>query len=284
MTRCNCPSLLTEPNATNCGAYCANIKCVMRCEILTLIASRCERAVSTILCLHEPYCHAGAGCGDHGQCVNGTCICDPLYFGAACESKLCNDGLGCGDHGECQVNGTCRCEALYDGPACDIQLCNGGAGCGKFGTCVNGTCVCDELFGGDLCDGRLCNGGLGCGLSGTCVDGTCVCDVRHGGAACETVLCNEGLGCGENGKCLGNGTCRCFALWTGADCSTPSPPPQATVSAVWMDGAADAHATDSLKSCRCAGSYGGSCCQLGAQHMVAAPDPAGAGRDRRTHV
>ena len=195
---------------------------------------RCERAITTIICGHEPYCNNGAGCSEHGSCVNGTCICAYGFAGDACDIKLCNSGDGCEQHGTC-VDGACLCDTSFAGAACEIQLCNSGTGCGRFGSCENGTCVCDELYVGDACDTKLCNGGAGCGEHGTCVDGECLCDEAHAGRHCEIILCNNGSGCGENGACLRNGTCRCYEHWRGAACDEAIAA-VAMVAAIWKLG------------------------------------------------
>ena len=134
-TVCYCPAALLS-NATACYAYCHQM--------------RCERQVTTILCLHEPHCNHHTGCGVFGRCDSGECVCDAGWEGDKCDVMLCNDGAGCSVNGTC-VNGTCQCDAGIGGLFCDELLCNHGDGCGMHGVCQDGACRCFAGWIGSIC-------------------------------------------------------------------------------------------------------------------------------------
>lgn len=173
LSDCACPSFFTTLDSADCTDVCPRFNC--------------ERAVSTILCAHSPLCNAGSGCGDHGDCVNGSCICRPGWDGPSCATALCNLGAGCGPNGRCEA-GVCRCEPAWDGPACAMPLCNNGTGCGQHGACnASGLCVCDSGWQGARCSDHRCNADMGCSGHGVCTvgNGTCRCDSGFYGVACE---------------------------------------------------------------------------------------------------
>lgn len=49
---------------------------------------------------------AAVGCGVHGVCDSGVCICDPLWTGARCEVPDCPGEPDCLARGECVANTT----------------------------------------------------------------------------------------------------------------------------------------------------------------------------------
>ena len=59
---------------------------------------RCERAVSTILCVHDPECLNS--CSSHGDCNHGDCHCHPPWSGLSCDSLNCSQ-TNCSGHGHC---------------------------------------------------------------------------------------------------------------------------------------------------------------------------------------
>ncbi|XP_075445461.1 N-acetylglucosamine-1-phosphodiester alpha-N-acetylglucosaminidase isoform X2 [Ascaphus truei] len=127
---------------------------------------RCPRSISTVLCVHEPFCDP-PDCGGHGQCVVGECQCTDYWTGPACKVLYCGPS-NCSGHGTCTQNG-CACDAGWMGSVCD-------------NACVQG-------FYGDGCT-RECH----CQNNGTCdhVDGTCGCLAGYKGLFCEQV-CSLGF-------------------------------------------------------------------------------------------
>lgn len=94
---------------------------------------RCERKVTTIVCVHEPLCNSRLGCGKHGVCRDASCVCEHGWSGQFCDERLCNAGAGC-RHGAC-FRGKCSCEKGWQGDDCSTPQCNGGVGCGPNGEC-----------------------------------------------------------------------------------------------------------------------------------------------------
>eukprot|EP00911_Craspedida_sp_UC1_P002806 UC1_evm1s2053 len=144
---CDCPL----NNVTLCADYCK--------------AYRCERPVSTIICVHEPLCNNRLGCGSHGTCHDGNCECDEGWTGVFCDERTCNGATGCGIHGTCTGSGTCNCHQGWQGGACELPECNNGMGCGAHGSCEaaaasaeNGnkvllpSCRCFTGFAGSSCE------------------------------------------------------------------------------------------------------------------------------------
>ncbi|XP_070569763.1 uncharacterized protein [Ptychodera flava] len=68
-------------------------------------------------------------CSDNGACINGTCMCDRLYKGDACQYQdECEDDIDCGDYGRClDSQGTfypkkkCFCQEGYFGVGCQAN-------------------------------------------------------------------------------------------------------------------------------------------------------------------
>ena len=59
----------------------------------------CARKVSTILCIHAPTCSPSLTCSDHGECVEGVCVCTPPWSGEGCQTLACLNN--CSHHGQC---------------------------------------------------------------------------------------------------------------------------------------------------------------------------------------
>ncbi|XP_037944617.1 attractin-like protein 1 [Teleopsis dalmanni] len=59
-------------------------------------------------------------CSGHGKCVDGTCICDPLYRGEACNTAVCpNNCSEDKDQGECKIEEErCICKKEFGGNDC----------------------------------------------------------------------------------------------------------------------------------------------------------------------
>uniref|UniRef100_A0A8C5MDY0 N-acetylglucosamine-1-phosphodiester alpha-N-acetylglucosaminidase n=1 Tax=Leptobrachium leishanense TaxID=445787 RepID=A0A8C5MDY0_9ANUR len=77
---------------------------------------RCPRSISTVLCIHEPYCDP-PDCNGHGQCVSGECQCTGFWTGPTCSALYC-DASNCSMHGVC-TEGGCVCENGWIGSSCN---------------------------------------------------------------------------------------------------------------------------------------------------------------------
>ncbi|XP_007228925.3 N-acetylglucosamine-1-phosphodiester alpha-N-acetylglucosaminidase [Astyanax mexicanus] len=145
---------------------------------------QCPRAVSTILCVHEPLCQP-EDCSQHGDCVNGQCVCQPGWTGSECANLTCQPTV-CGDHGMCTPDG-CVCDAGWRGANCSQECSAGffGDGCKHKCKCLNGgscdsvhgQCTCPAGFYGDYCKEECPLGfyGLSCLQQCQCSD-LCPCD------------------------------------------------------------------------------------------------------------
>uniref|UniRef100_A0AAZ1X832 EGF-like domain-containing protein n=1 Tax=Oreochromis aureus TaxID=47969 RepID=A0AAZ1X832_OREAU len=155
---------------------------------------RCERKVSTILCIHKRRCQP-ANCSEHGDCVDGHCQCHDGWQGAACDSLVCQPSA-CGPHGICTANG-CVCDAGWRGKNCSQEClagfygdgCNQTCSCVSGGSCdpVHGRCTCPPGFHGNYCEQVCPLGfyGLSCAQECQCED-RCPCDPQTG--SCNTTL------------------------------------------------------------------------------------------------
>ena len=96
------------------------------------------------------FCDPAITCNDKGICtIDGTCNCDPSFYGVNCTSKLtkikgdisssfqnkqfffyhifiagCHDFFTCSDHGSCSDVGTCQCDEGFYGDNCSSKLYN----------------------------------------------------------------------------------------------------------------------------------------------------------------
>ncbi|XP_072324171.1 N-acetylglucosamine-1-phosphodiester alpha-N-acetylglucosaminidase isoform X2 [Scyliorhinus torazame] len=119
---------------------------------------RCPRAVSTVVCVHEPEC-VPADCNGHGDCLLGDCYCTGFWSGPACNLLHCGSS-NCTLHGICSEDG-CLCDAGYLGANCSEECFNGfyGDGCSQKCHCLNGG-ICDHIHGICSCPsgyhGNLC--------------------------------------------------------------------------------------------------------------------------------
>ncbi|XP_073472754.1 N-acetylglucosamine-1-phosphodiester alpha-N-acetylglucosaminidase [Aquarana catesbeiana] len=120
---------------------------------------RCPRSVSTVVCVHEPYCDP-PDCGGHGQCVAGACHCTGYWTGSSCDVLLCGSS-NCSGHGKCTQIG-CECDTGWTGSNCSdacIQSyygdgCASKCLCQNNGTCdhIYGNCTCPAGFLGPYCE------------------------------------------------------------------------------------------------------------------------------------
>ena len=117
----------------------------------------------------------GPECEKHGECNNGTCICDPGYGGLDCLVALCPKN--CSGRGICEHDGRCRCNVGYGGEDCSKAVCL--SDCSGHGTCNidaktgAGKCTCQLGLAGEHCNIPICHTKK-C-VNGYCVDGMCYC-------------------------------------------------------------------------------------------------------------
>lgn len=164
-------------------------------------------------------------------------------------------GNSCSGHGACNASQQCNCHEGWIGEVCDMPRCPGD--CHGQGLCLRGKCVCREGFYGDSCSHRRCPND--CSGAGYCFHGTCHCTSGFGGADCALVrpqgqtlrvklqrmpLPAAPLGvdafhstatlremppphcpyrCHDRGTCQEDGTCQCYAGYSGVACETHCP-------------------------------------------------------------
>uniref|UniRef100_A0A803JVK7 N-acetylglucosamine-1-phosphodiester alpha-N-acetylglucosaminidase n=1 Tax=Xenopus tropicalis TaxID=8364 RepID=A0A803JVK7_XENTR len=147
---------------------------------------RCPRSISTVVCVHEPFCDP-PDCSGHGQCVLGECQCTDFWIGPACSVLSCGP-LNCNAHGNC-TEGGCVCDQGWIGTDCNISCVQGhyghyGEGCTKKCPCQNnstcnhidGSCQCSDGYTGLHCEEVCPLGfyGAGCQRACQCVN-QCYC-------------------------------------------------------------------------------------------------------------
>ncbi|XP_051878877.1 N-acetylglucosamine-1-phosphodiester alpha-N-acetylglucosaminidase isoform X2 [Pristis pectinata] len=156
---------------------------------------RCPRAVSTVICVHEPEC-VPADCSGHGDCLLGDCHCTGFWSGASCNLLNCGP-LNCTIHGICSEDG-CRCNAGWMGTNCtDVchlgfygDGCSQKCHCMNGGTCdpVHGACTCQPGYHGEFCEqecprgwyGLKCQHSCHCPNTCPCHPVTGSCNITHG--------------------------------------------------------------------------------------------------------
>ncbi|XP_072169592.1 N-acetylglucosamine-1-phosphodiester alpha-N-acetylglucosaminidase-like [Diadema setosum] len=75
-------------------------------DICTNSTYRCPRKVSTIVCVHEPWCNP-RDCSNHGDCIRGECRCHDDWYGPSCDQFACSNHTSpvrCHGVGECLTN------------------------------------------------------------------------------------------------------------------------------------------------------------------------------------
>jgi hypothetical protein len=153
-----------------------------------------------------------AGCGAHGQCIEGNCVCQQGWQGPNCKDPKCPDD--CGGHGQCSfqsVNspGQCVCNYGWGGAACQrvavyaqLQKCPND--CSGNGLCMDGMCTCNVGFKAADCSEKVCSGMMtgpncdqprcpnDCSGRGLCMTGVCACWSSYSGRACNMpIACKE---------------------------------------------------------------------------------------------
>ena len=175
----------------------------------------------------------GGGCGEHGMCVGGSCLCEagyaPSSIGLMCERTCAADCHP--PHGRC-VDGQCLCAPGRLGEDCSGVTCP--ARCSERGRCLaSGKCECFAGWAGPNCSEAVCN--TNCNDRGVCRITTentgntltkvavCECDLHWGGKECTIASCPRD--CMGRGQCLksegpgGKARCVCNEGWRGPDCS-----------------------------------------------------------------
>ncbi|XP_063812141.1 N-acetylglucosamine-1-phosphodiester alpha-N-acetylglucosaminidase isoform X2 [Pseudophryne corroboree] len=155
---------------------------------------RCPRSVSTVVCVHEPFCDP-SDCGGHGQCVSGECHCTGYWTGSSCDVLRCGPS-NCSAHGNC-TEGGCLCNPGWMGSTCSNAChkgyygdgCTSQCHCQNNGTChhVSGRCECLAGFTGPYCEevcpfghyGLQCQEVCHCGKQCYCHHVTGSCNVTH---------------------------------------------------------------------------------------------------------
>ncbi|XP_071785884.1 N-acetylglucosamine-1-phosphodiester alpha-N-acetylglucosaminidase-like [Asterias amurensis] len=145
---------------------------------------RCPRAVSTILCVHEPECDP-PNCNNHGECVMGECHCHGNWATPRCDKLECGL-LNCSNNGLCTEDG-CKCNKGFMPPDC-FQPCDQGTfgqdcltpcPCEHGGDCdpITGKCECLPGYAGKHCQ-LICPYGYhgpDCKQKCKCDDAACAC-------------------------------------------------------------------------------------------------------------
>lgn len=150
----------------------------------------CPRRVSTIVCIHEPYCDP-LDCNKNGKCLEGKCYCNGNWQPPQCNYLICKQN--CSQHGNCTENG-CECYSGWMGESCHEKCPEGrfGENCLKQCVCLNNG-TCDSILGNCFCKpgyrGKFCEQ---------------VCPYGFYGQDCsEQCFCDESCDCDKiTGKCI----------------------------------------------------------------------------------
>eukprot|EP01064_Diplonema_japonicum_P011531 TRINITY_DN1893_c0_g4_i1.p1 TRINITY_DN1893_c0_g4~~TRINITY_DN1893_c0_g4_i1.p1 ORF type:complete len:2321 (+),score=415.01 TRINITY_DN1893_c0_g4_i1:69-7031(+) len=165
----------------------------------------------------------------HWDRNTGCSTCLEGYAGLSCTTECpggsCNQCSGNGKCSEGQMgNGTCTCNSMWTGAACDE--CNPGyygtdclSPCPGLPTICEGRGVCDSgVAGTGTCTCRQDPANGYWGSASGCAD----CDSTHYGPQCTLQCVSQGI-CSSHGTCnsgkAGDGACICSVGWTSVQCS-----------------------------------------------------------------
>ncbi len=119
-----------SPCTDKCDSEWANGTYWMFCGTDGVTHNTTQEAVVTNTCYafcdvivaYVGACGCPNGCGQHGECVGGTCKCEYGWGGADCMSVSC-PGNTCSGHGACMSHESfCQCETGFTGPYCDVPV------------------------------------------------------------------------------------------------------------------------------------------------------------------
>eukprot|EP00753_Platysulcus_tardus_P007894 PLAT15521.1.p1 GENE.PLAT15521.1~~PLAT15521.1.p1 ORF type:complete len:836 (+),score=438.77 PLAT15521.1:38-2545(+) len=183
------------------------------------------------------------GCGGHGECRHGVCMCQRGWTGADCTARF-SCPRDCSGHGQCIANGFCACASGFAGRDCS-QAVTCQHDCHAHGRCrAKDICQCEPGFAGPFC-GTTCPGK--CHGHGKCVQPadqpqpraaasddsflqlatasrlTAAESSRRAGMTLQASMSSTAalaVQLSQQGKL---GMCACFAGWTGAGCGRCDP-------------------------------------------------------------
>ena len=138
------------------------------------------------------------GCGKHGQCYNGTCICHHGWAGNLCAQSRCPNG--CNGHGTCGQGNVCTCETGYTfAPDCSMSECPG---------LVVMIRVCLRSLALLVCWTILLVSTVNCPTGNAWADKASAANTAHSSQECS----NQGTCTRSDGKC------QCYPGFTGRAC------------------------------------------------------------------
>ncbi|KAK3101710.1 hypothetical protein FSP39_005732 [Pinctada imbricata] len=285
-TTCNGHGTCSVFGTCHCNTGYVGARCESQCHRDTTCSGNgtCTACGGCVCdaCFHGSDC--SSMCSGFGQCKGGQCQCDACHIGDFCESE-------CNGHGACGSNGTCVCDPNWYGDKCTIKGCPTQTAdeCSGNGLCnaYSGVCYCNpgwegadcgtpDCAGEPNCEGRgHCNttyeppkctdcevGWTGRSCNDPCIHGRpdhtwllCICNTTcHHGAGCD-------IECSGNGACDTNYDCYCDPLtgWSGTYCEVPGCP-RNPVTDVECSNHGDCNSQ--TKECKCDRGWTGAACHI----------------------
>ena len=246
-----CDGLTYDPPVCiSCDTTYFGRACERRCMNGTVVRKMDDEVCRCNSCYSGVDC--GKECNEHGNCNNGTCMCDEGWWGEKCERVGCpGAGKDCSGHGRClSLDQECHCFKGWKGKGCEAPDCPGVPNCNVKGTCdgsvdppqcVNCTentmgkacelpciygredppssaiCKCEVCYSGSACD-------IECSMHGTCDNNSCSCQQGWKGEHCELTNCPGEPDCSNHGVCvkateIAIPECLCDQGFGGLNCS-----------------------------------------------------------------